>query len=194
MEMGKKLDTHADRAGSPVACGDRSDAPPNTGETRSLSRAWPWLAVFLLAVAVSAGYASSHRIDKMIHATDLREEARIARERNLVLMIEFSSESCGYCRKIESLFLLPMQRNDEYDDKVLIRSISLDSYETVIDFDGDSIDTREFAARYGASLTPTLVFVDSRGVEVSEKLVGIWSEDFYGWFIDSRIEEARANL
>jgi len=167
---------------------------PITRDTILLTRAWPWLAALLLAVAASAGYASSHQAGEMIRATDLRDEARIARERNLVLMLEFSSEFCGYCRKLESLFLLPMQRNDEYDDKVLIRSVSLDSYETVIDFDGNSIDTREFAARYGVSLTPTLVFVDSEGVEVSDKLVGIWSEDFYGGFIDNRIAEARTNF
>ena len=87
-----------------------------------------------------------------------------------------------------------MQRNVEYDDKVLIRSVSLDSYETVIDFDGNSVDTREFAARYGVSLTPTLIFVDSDGAEVGDKLVGIWSEDYFGWFIDSRIEQARAKI
>ena len=87
-----------------------------------------------------------------------------------------------------------MQRNADYEQKVLIRSVSLDSYETVIDFDGNSIDTREFAARYDVSLTPTLVFVDSEGVEVSDKLVGIWSEDYYGWFIDNRIAQARANF
>jgi len=157
-------------------------------------RARLWLAALLLAGVASAVCAAAHQVDKMIRTTDLREEARIARDRNLVLMIEFSSETCPYCRKLEALFLLPMQRNADYDDKVLIRSISLDSYETVIDFDGNSVDTGEFAARYGVSLTPTLVFVDSRGVEVGDKLVGIWSEDFYGGFIDNRIAEARANF
>lgn len=164
------------------------------GDRLANFRAWPWLAASLLALAAGAGYAASHQDDRMIHATDLRDLARIARERDLVLMLEFSSEYCGYCRKLESLFLLPMQRNDEYDDKVLIRSVSLDSYETVIDFDGNSVDTRVFAARYDVSLTPTLIFVDGDGIEVSDKLVGIWSEDFYGGFIDNRIEQARANF
>jgi thioredoxin-related protein len=163
-------------------------------DTHRLTRAWPRLAFVLLAVAAGAGYAASDQADEMIRAVDLRDEARVARERNLVLMIEFSSEYCAYCRKLESLFLLPMQRNADYEQKVLIRSVSLDSYETVIDFDGNAIDTREFAARYSVSVTPTLVFVDSEGVEVGDKLVGIWSEDYYGWFIDNRIAQARANF
>jgi thioredoxin-related protein len=152
------------------------------------------VAVALLAMLAGAGYAAREETVEMITASDLREEARIARESDLVLVLEFSSEYCGYCRKLEAMFLLPMQRNAEYDDKILIRSVSLDSYETVTDFEGNFMSTREFAARYRVSVTPTLLFLNSDGVEVSEKLVGIWSEDFFGVFIDDRIEEARANI
>ena len=148
----------------------------------------------LLIVLAGAGYAARDENVKMISVSDLRDEARIAREGNLVLVLEFSSEYCGYCRKLEAMFLLPMQRNADYDEKVLIRSVSLDSYESVTDFDGNFMSTREFAANYGVSLTPTLLFLDGDGVELSEKLVGIWSEDYFGVFIDNRIEEARANF
>ncbi len=130
----------------------------------------------------------------MIEVSDLREVARIARAQNLVVMLEFSSEYCAYCRRLEEFFLLPMQRNEDYDNRVLIRSISLDPHETVIDFDGRLLDTDRFAARYGVSLTPTLVFLNSDGIELSEKLVGIWSEDFYGAYIDKRIDQAEASL
>jgi hypothetical protein len=44
------------------------------------------------------------------------------------------------------------------------------------------------------SLTPTLLFLDADGNEISERLVGIWSEDFYGGFIDNRIDQARQGL
>ncbi len=130
----------------------------------------------------------------MVPATDLRHEARIAKSKNLVLVLEFSSEYCGFCRKLEDLFLLPMQRNADYDDKILIRTVSLDAYESVIDFDGKSMSTDEFASRYEVSLTPTLLFLNADGVEMSEKLIGIWSEDFYGAYIDNRIDEARERL
>ena len=130
----------------------------------------------------------------MIPITDLRQEARVAKSEGLLLVIEFSSEYCGYCRKLEQLFLLPMQRNAEYRSKVLIRYISLDMHETLIDFEGRSMSTSKFASRYDISLTPTLLFLNSEGVEMSEKLVGIWSEDFYGGFIDNRIDEARQKL
>ena len=159
-----------------------------------LRRRWILLAPWLFAALVGFTRASEDGAVRMVPVTDLREEARIARTDNLVLVLEFSSESCGYCRKLESLFLLPMQRNPDYDSKVLIRSVSLDGYEYLVDFDGRFTSTSEFAARYRVSVTPTLLFLDSEGREISKKLVGIWSEDFFGGYIDSRIDEARANL
>ena len=151
------------------------------------------LLILLLAVSFFSGPAGADAVT-MIAVADLRQEARLARAGNLILVVEFSSEYCGFCRKLEELFLLPMQRNAEYNAKVLIRYISLDAYETLIDFDGRSMSTGEFAERYDVSLTPTLLFLNADGIEMSEKLVGIWSEDFYGGFIDNRIDEAREKL
>ena len=149
------------------------------------------IAIFLgLSIAAPAGGDSA----RMVPLADLREASKLARENKLLLVVEFSSEYCGFCRRLEELFLLPMQRNAEYRDKILVRYVSLDAYETFIDFDGRSRSTSEFAARYGVSLTPTLIFIDGDGVELSEKLVGIWSEDFFGGFIDDRIDEARQKL
>jgi thioredoxin-related protein len=146
--------------------------------------------VMALTVAGSAAGGSV----TMIQATDLRAESLLARQKDLVLVIEFAAEDCGYCRKLEDLFLLPMQRNTEYGDKILLRTVSLSEFDSLIDFDGRSVTTAEFAAQYDVALTPTLVFLNADGVEMSEKLVGIWSEDFYGGFIDSRIDEARDKL
>jgi len=155
-----------------------------------MRRALP--AVILMALSL-AGPARGDFVE-MIMVTDLREVASTAKHDNLILVLEFSSEYCGYCRKLEAQFLVPMQRNREYDDKILIRAVSLDHFETLVDFNGQSITTGEFASRYDVSLTPTLVFLNGDGVEMSEKLVGIWSEDFYGGFIDNRIDEARRKL
>jgi thioredoxin-related protein len=151
------------------------------------------LLTVMLSVLVIAGAVAGDNV-AMKRVSDLRDEARVARADNLVLVLEFSSDDCTYCRKLEDLFLLPMQRNAEYDEKILIRTVSLDSFETLVDFDGQSMSTADFASRYGVSLTPTLLFLNADGEEMSDKLVGIWSEDFYGGFIDNRIDEAREKL
>ncbi len=152
------------------------------------------LLALIIIMLSNAGPVTAGDSVSMIAVTDLRQEARLAKARSLVLVIEFSSEYCEYCRKLEALFLVPMQRNAGYNDKVLIRTVSLDAYETLVDFQGRSMSTSDFASRYDVSLTPTLLFLNGDGVEMSEKLVGIWSEDFYGGFIDKRIDEAHEKL
>jgi thioredoxin-related protein len=150
--------------------------------------------VLPLVIAFSlAGPAAGDSV-AMIQVADLRAESLLAKQKGLVLVIEFSADDCAYCRKLEDLFLLPMQRNAEYSDKILLRAVSLNEFDSLIDFDGRSVTTTEFAAQYDITLTPTLVFLNAEGVEMSEKLVGIWSEDFFGGFIDNRIDEARDKL
>jgi thioredoxin-related protein len=148
----------------------------------------------LLMLALLVGEACAGDTLGMRQVSDLRQEADRIKTDKLVLVLEFASEDCGYCRKLEKLFLLPMQRNKEYNDKILVRSISMSDFDNVIDFDGRSLTTREFAARYGIEVTPTLLFLNAEGIELSERLVGIWSEDFYGGFIDNRIDEASNRL
>ena len=148
----------------------------------------------MLLATLLADDACANDIVSMRQVSDLRQEAEVMRTDKLLLVLEFATEDCPYCHKLEKLFLLPMQRNADYDDKILIRSISLDDGQTVIDFEGRYMATNEFAARYGISMTPTLLFLNADGIETSERLVGIWSEDFYGGFIDSRIDTARESL
>ncbi len=153
-----------------------------------LKRFLPYLFILLIPGLAVSGSA------EMIQSQDLRDESRIVDESNLILVIEFSSEYCGYCRQLEQDFLMPMQRNSDYDDKILIRSVSMSDYEYLVDFEGRSVSTAEFASLYGVVITPTLVFLDSKGVEMAEKLVGFWSPDYFGGFIDNSIDEAREKL
>lgn len=150
--------------------------------------------VFPLMVALTVAGSAAGGSVAMIQVSDLRAASLLAKEKELILVIEFSAEDCSYCRKLEDLFLLPMQRNAEYGDKILLRAVSLSEFDSLIDFHGRAVTATEFAAQYDVSLTPTLVFLNADGVEMSEKLVGIWSEDFFGGFIDSRIDEARGKL
>jgi len=150
--------------------------------------------ILLLVVVISLAEAPAGDSLTMIQVADLRAESMLMKQKGLILVIEFSADDCAYCRKLEEMFLLPMQRNAAYDDKILLREVSLSDFDSLINFDGRSVSTAEFAAQYNVALTPTLVFLNADGEEMSEKLVGIWSEDFFGGFIDDRIDEARDKL
>jgi hypothetical protein len=46
-------------------------------------------------------------------------------------------------------------------------------------------------AELKVTIAPTLVFYGRYGAEVAERLVGIGSNDFYGAYLDQRVEAAR---
>ena len=87
-----------------------------------------------------------------------------------------------------------MMRNPQTRTQVLIRRIDLDSSTPLTDFHGLRVSPQAFAGRYDVDLTPTLVFVDGRGREIAPRLVGVYSLDFFGGFVDQRIEQGQATL
>jgi thioredoxin-related protein len=126
--------------------------------------------------------------------SDLSKDARLARDRGLIILLEFSSDSCGYCRLLEEEFLKPMSLDQEYSEKVIIRSIPMDGDQSFRGFKGELTSASEFASKYDVDVTPTMVFVDANGEEQSDKLVGIWSIDYFSSFIDERIDNAREKV
>lgn len=97
--------------------------------------------IFVLAFS-SSEIAAGNRDQELISITDLTRISRLANEGARVLMIEFSSEDCDYCRILGEEFLKPMLRNDEYNQKVVISYLSLSDNDTLVDFYGSFIDQR----------------------------------------------------
>ena len=128
---------------------------------------------------------------EVIEAKDLSKDATLARDQGLVILIEFASGSCEYCRLLEEEFLQPMLIDEDYSNKVIIRTVRLDGYESFIGFRGEPISPGQFASRYNIKVTPTMVFLNANGDELSEKLVGIWSVDYFSGYIDQRIDSAK---
>ncbi len=151
-------------------------------------------ALLLMVVAVAVAYAERGHSVYIQHSEDLARDGELARQRNVPMLVMFSMDNCPYCNIVEDEFLRPMLISGDYEDKVLIRMIKVDSYDTLTDFNGESIEADDIANRYSAFLTPTVVFVDSRGNELAERLVGLTTVDFYGGDLDDRIDLALSHI
>lgn len=110
------------------------------------------------------------------------------------LLLEFAAESCAYCELLEEEFLKPMLRNRDYDQRVTMRKLLLDGGTRLIDFDGKPVSAEKLARRYRVRVTPTLLFLDGRGRELTERMVGINTPDFYGGYLDQALETAAGKL
>ena len=121
---------------------------------------------------------------------DFREEAAAAAEMGVVLLLAVTREGCSYCAQLRRDFLAPMIRSGEYTDKVRIREMMMEPETAVRDFDGGMTTTAEIAARYGISITPTVLLLDSAGAYLRPPITGISNADMYGFYLDEAIAEA----
>jgi thioredoxin-related protein len=64
----------------------------------------------------------------------------------------------------------------------------------VIDFQGNRVAAAEFSQRYAVYVTPTLLFLDSRGEEAAERILGINTLDFLMLYILDAAESAALQI
>lgn len=125
--------------------------------------------------------------------TDLREEAALATARRVPVLLMFSAEHCPYCMRMEDEFLKPMILSGDYEDKALIRKLELGGG-TLRDFDGSAVTVDQLAERYQVFVTPTLVFLDAAGHQLTDKMVGLTTPDFFGGYLDASIDTSLSRL
>lgn len=147
--------------------------------------------VLFLAAAFSFGsmaYASGLPVVK-----DFRTEARDADSRKVPILVLFMDETCGYCKTVSEDFLQPMQRDPEFDNKVIIRQVESSSEGALIDFDGKPTTYREFASRHHIRGVPNVMLFDSHGQELTF-LEGLTTVDFYYAFLLDAIDQSLAKV
>lgn len=155
------------------------------------------LKIFALLLTLFASFTAAAGPSEpgVLPATqDLAALAEQARERRLPILVMFSQRGCPYCTVVEEEFLEPMMRSGDYQDKVIMRRVMVDSFTPITDFDGQEVEANAFASRYRGYLTPTVVFLDARGRQLAPPVVGITTVDFYGGKLDAAIEESLSRL
>jgi thioredoxin-related protein len=106
----------------------------------------------------------------------------------LVLLI--STPGCPYCEFVRRNYLAPMRAQG-----LAAFQISIYDRQTALrDFFGKPSNAADVALSYNAKLWPTLLFLDTKGQEVAERVVGVSSADFYGAVLEERLATARAKM
>jgi thioredoxin-related protein len=127
-------------------------------------------------------------------AIDLHKEARQAEQACVPLLLEFAAQHCGYCTLLEEEILNPTLLNRDYDRRVLMRKLVIDGSSTLRDFNTTAVSAAELASRYRILVTPTLLFVDSQGDELAERMVGVMTLEFYGGYLDQALDTSSEKL
>lgn len=144
---------------------------------------------WLLAIVTWAFQAAWAAEEGVPYARDLQKDAALAKGKQGVVLVMFSSDFCSYCETVLNEFLIPMSRNAAYQGKVVMRRVDTTGFMSLKDFAGRKLDHRQFAGAQGVHLAPTVMVFDSKGEALAKPVVGLTTVDYYGYYLDQAIDQ-----
>lgn len=112
------------------------------------------LFLFLVVPFFSHTYAS----DKL-QRSDLSQLAASANQEKLPILLIVSQHHCPFCVRLKEEIIYPMQISGDYEDKVIIAEILLDSSKNILDLKGNLVKPGVIGDSYKVWVTPTLLFL-----------------------------------
>ena len=129
--------------------------------------------------------AAPHSAMHLPASRSLPDELSVALRAGGPLVVMVSLEGCAYCRIVRENYLAPLARQG-----LAVVQVDWRSHAPLQDF--AAAGTHDDAARrWKIKVAPTVLFFGPGGREVAPRLIGMSSEDFYGAYLDARLEQAR---
>lgn len=134
-------------------------------------------------VAAGASVAAGRELPVPASLADALREA-LAKKQALVVMA--SLVGCPYCKIVRENYLL-----GELAAGQPVVQIDMRSRRVLTDFDGQTTNHTAWLQERQVDAAPTVLFFGRGGREVAERLRGISSPDFYGAYLQQRLDQAR---
>ena len=155
----------------------------NSGPTRRM----------LMGAAAVAATLGAARPSRAAGATlpapvALPEELASALKKGNPLVVMVSLEGCPFCRVARDSYLAPLHR----EGTVSVYQIDMRSAQVVRDFTGATRSHEDMVRAWRVTIAPTVLFFGTQGKEIVARLEGGYIPDFYGAYLDQRLEQARA--
>jgi thiol-disulfide isomerase/thioredoxin len=157
------------------------------GQRLALLRA----AILACGVALSA---AAHAATQIPPARDFSEDGRAAHASRRVIVVLFSTSGCPWCQRVREEYLKPMLANPADGARIIVREVDIDGRESIADFSGAATTHAEFAGRHEVRFAPSVLILGPRGEQLAAPLVGFGTADYYGFYLDERIEAGLARL
>ncbi len=108
------------------------------------------------------------------------------------IMLFFTQPGCIFCEQARRQYIRPLAADAQWNARTL--SIEVSRTQKLRDFDGVETTGAEIARRYGVRVYPTVVFVDAIGKNLADPIAGFTVPDFYGAYLEDRLQQASARL
>lgn len=115
----------------------------------------------------------------------LAAAAEAAHGQRRALVVMFSLPGCPWCKLVRQSYLAPLRAEGQP-----VIELDVTGAGELAGFDGAATTGARMARALGVKLAPTLLFVGPGGRELAERLRGVPSPDFYGAYLQQRVDAA----
>lgn len=119
-------------------------------------------------------------------ATTLDEDLARAVKQGKPLVVMVSLDGCPFCRIVRENFLPSLER----EQHLTVVQVDMRKSTAMKDLQGRRTTHDQLTRIWGIKVAPTLLFFGKNGSEVAERLVGASIPDFYGVYLQERIDKA----
>ncbi len=119
----------------------------------------------------------------------LQAELTNAIQQKQALIVMVSLDGCPFCRSARNSHLVPLQKAG-----IPIVQLDMRSPQSVLDFQGRKTTHDQLIKQWRISIAPTLLFFGPGGKEVAERMEGGYLPDFYGPYLEERMNKGRHAL
>ncbi len=123
-------------------------------------------------------------------AKSLRDELTLALRNGHPLVVMVSLDGCPYCKLVRESYLSPLLREQGFP----VVQVDLQSSVALQNFKGETQTHDALIHSWNIRSAPVVLFFGRDAAEVAPRLEGVSSPDYYGAFLDQRLEQAQAAL
>ena len=153
----------------------------------SLFHARRSLCLSLMGASLVPSWVAAQTLPAVLPAArSLPDELALALRQGRPLVVMVSLEGCPFCRIARQSHLAPMHREGG-----AIVQVDMRSAQAVRDFDGQMTTHDALVQRWRVPIAPTLLFIGPGGREVAERMEGAYQPDFYGPYLEDRLDKGR---
>ena len=137
-----------------------------------------------------AGFLSLNAISGPVidipEAKSLQTEISTALKAGYPLLVFVSLDNCPFCKIAKNNYLIPLMN----EQPISLVQINFRYTSPVVDWQGKTRSQDQLIRAWNVKVAPTVLFLGKDGREIAPRLVGGSTSDFYGAYLQERVEQA----
>lgn len=116
----------------------------------------------------------------------LQNDIAAALKTSKPLVVLVSLDHCPFCKIARENYLLPLMREQD----LAVVQVNMGDVTTIFDPQGRRTTQSELIKSWQIAAAPTILFLGKNGQEIAPRMVGGSTSDFYGAYLQERIEQS----